>query len=594
VTLLTALDHAGGPAAEAMFLAVEDARQETQNLGVYPGARSVLGDLYRASIPAAMGRARPMGQFALACFLVIGGYQEVEEVQHGANHAVTMALEEARPHLADAVAAAGPWETATIALRLLAIAREYGLLTEASATESHTDQKDRQEDEREQIDSGVDAVRLVSPILRDAESYDATRNAAAQMMNARGRKGDVDEAGDPATEQILRVSEAPDVYLPTGQTGKLIVSRIPDRFGRFAEPGREAIGEAARRWEVAQRHVSGELHPLFIANQRRGLRSGYDAGDLSPYAALFLGAGLYQRMFERRALPIRRAYAVSLLVDGSASMLQPRPLPSGSKAPWAMAAAMLGAVTLARLCDELQVEFEVALFNRAFAARPEDTERTYVNRLNGTRGALRRSQGGAADRLTRTVNHYVVKSFEQRWEDSEPALSGLFWAAAKPAEAANAARRDPEQSPPVSMFEKAANVDELNVSHAAERLAARRAQVRMLVVLADGMTRGSVETLTACIEAIEGSGTTVLGIGVGDATVEAAYSRSRVVARPEALTRAMIDGVRSALRRSVAQAGGDTWWGHEGRLYDPSSPVPLTGEPQTVAATDRQPRSIDA
>ena len=594
VTLLTALDHAGGPAAEAMFLAVEDARQETQNLGVYPGARSVLGDLYRASIPAAMGRARPMGQFALACFLVIGGYQEVEEVQHGANHAVTMALEEARPHLADAVAAAGPWETATIALRLLAIAREYGLLTEASATESHTDQKDRQEDEREQIDSGVDAVRLVSPILRDAESYDATRNAAAQMMNARGRKGDVDEAGDPATEQILRVSEAPDVYLPTGQTGKLIVSRIPDRFGRFAEPGREAIGEAARRWEVAQRHVSGELHPLFIANQRRGLRSGYDAGDLSPYAALFLGAGLYQRMFERRALPIRRAYAVSLLVDGSASMLQPRPLPSGSKAPWAMAAAMLGAVTLARLCDELQVEFEVALFNRAFAARPEDTERTYVNRLNGTRGALRRSQGGAADRLTRTVNHYVVKSFEQRWEDSEPALSGLFWAAAKPAEAANAARRDPEQSPPVSMFEKAANVDELNVSHAAERLAARRAQVRMLVVLADGMTRGSVETLTACIEAIEGSGTTVLGIGVGDATVEAAYSRSRVVARPEALTRAMIDGVRSALRRSVAQAGGDTWWGHEGRLYDPSSPVPLSGEPLTVAATDRQPRSIDA
>jgi hypothetical protein len=117
------------------------------------------------------------------------------------------------------------------------------------------------------------------------------------------------------------------------------------------------------------------------------------------------------------------------------------------------------------------------------------------------------------------VNHYVVKSFEQRWEDSEPALSGLFWAAAKPAEAANAARRDPEQSPPVSMFEKAANVDELNVSHAAERLAARRAQVRMLVVLADGMTRGSVETLTACIEAIESSGTTVLGIGVGDATV---------------------------------------------------------------------------
>ena len=34
-----------------------------------------------------------------------------------------------------------------------------------------------------------------------------------------------------------------------------------------------------------------------------------------------------------------------------------------------MAAATLGAWTLARLCDELQVEFEVAIFNRSFAAR---------------------------------------------------------------------------------------------------------------------------------------------------------------------------------------------------------------------------------
>jgi len=568
VALLTALDRAGGPPAEAMFLAVEDARQEIQNLHVYPGARSVLGDLYRASIPAAMGRARPMGQFALACFLTVGGYQDIDTVQAASDPGVTMALEEARGLLDAAREAPGPWETATVALALLAIARAHGLLKEASATESHTQQEVREEAEREQIDDAVDAVRMLSPILRDAESYDASRHGAEQMAAAAGRKGDTDEAGDPATDQILRVSEAPDVYLPTGQSGKLIVCRIPDRFDRFAEPGRLAIAEAARRWEVAQRHVSGELHPLFVANQRRGLRSGYDAGDLSPYAALFLGGGLYQRMFERRALPIRRAYAVSLLVDGSASMLQPRPLPTGTKAPWAMPAATLGALTLARLCDELQVEFEVALFNRAFAARPEDSERSYVTRLNATRGALRRSQGGAADRLTRTVNHYVVKSFEQRWEEAEPGLAGLFWTAARPSEAAAAARKDPDQAPPVSMFEKAANVDELNVSHAAERLAARRSQVRMLVVLADGMTRGSIETLTASVDAVEDSGTTVLGIGIGDATVEAAYSRSRVVAQPEALTRAMIDGVRSALRRSIALTGGDTWWGHEGRLYD--------------------------
>ncbi len=568
VALLEALDRAGGPAAEAMFLSVEDARQEAQHLYVYPGARSVLRDLYRAAAPAAIGRARPMGQFALSCFLVVGDYQTLEETQRGADPVVALALEEGSALIDEARAADGPWEAASVALGLLAVARQQGLLTEASATETKTQREAREEDEQENINDAVDAVRMVSPILKDTESYDQTRRAAQAIEAEKGRKGETEQAGDPATDQILRVSEAPDVYLPTGQGGKLVVSPMPFRFASFAPEGREAIEDAARKWSVTQRHISGELYPLFIANQRRGLRSGYDAGDLSPYAALFLGGGLYQRMFERRSLPTRRAYAVSLLVDGSASMLQPRPLPGGIKAPWALAAATLGAWTLARLCDELQVEFEVALFNRAFAARADDSEKTYVDRLNGTRGALRRSQGGAADRLTRTVNHYVLKTFDERWEAAEPSIAGLFWTAAKPQESAQAARRNAPESPPVSMFEKAANVDEFNVSHAAERLAARHSQVRLLVVLADGMTRGSVESLAASVDAVEQSGTTVLGIGIGDATVEATYSRHRVVARPEVLTEAMVDGVRSALRKSITLAGGDTWWGHESALYD--------------------------
>lgn len=566
VMLLDALDRAGGPAAEAMFMAVEDARQELQNLDVYPGARSVLGDLYRAAVPAAIEQARPMGQFALACFLAVGGYQDLDTLQRHSDPVVAAALDDADDLVGEAGAAAGPWETAGVALALLAVARRHGLLTEASPDENRVQEEARHEADQQQILDGVDAVRMVTPILQDAEGYDEARQAAASEEAT--AKGDVDEAGDPATDQILRVSEAPDVFLPTGQGGKLLVTPFPDRFDAFAGEGREAIETAASRWAVGQRHISGELYPLFVANQRRGLRSGYDAGDLSPYAALFLGGGLYERMFERRSLPTRRAYAVSLLVDGSASMLQPRPLPGGVKAPWAMAAATLGAWTLARLCDELQVEFEVALFNRAFAARVDDSERSYVDRLNSTKGALRRSQGGAADRLTRTVNHYVVKSFDQRWQAVEDGVAGLFWTASNPQDAALAARREAATAAPVSMFEKAANVDELNVSHASERLAARHAQVRLLVVLADGMTRGSVEHLAAAVDAAEYAGTTVLGIGIGDATVEAAYARNQVVRKPDALTRAMIEGVRSALRKSIALTRGDTWWAHEGLLYD--------------------------
>ena len=188
--------------------------------------------------------------------------------------------------------------------------------------------------------------------------------------------GESETAGDPATDQIMKVSTAPTIFLPTGQGGKLMVLDFPDKFAVWGAQGREMLLKASADWGVAQHRVSGELYPLFLANQRRGLRSGFDAGDLSPYTPLLLGAGLYERMFERRDLPSRRSYALSLLVDGSASMLQPRT--SGTrKSPWAMAAAVLGAWTLAQLADELQIDFEIAIFNRSFATDFADTEATY-------------------------------------------------------------------------------------------------------------------------------------------------------------------------------------------------------------------------
>src|SRR5690606_31576586 len=162
--------------------------------------------------------------------------------------------------------------------------------------------------------------------------------------------------------------------------------------------GRAALAEAAARWDVAQRQVSGELFPLFAANQRRGLRSGYDQGDVSPHAALFIGAGLYTRMYERRAARTRRTYAVSLLVDASASMLQPRRSSTGRSTAWGMSAALMGAWTLARLADELQIDFEVAMFNRSYAARPEGTEWSYTRSRPQSTGGLKQTRGGAAER----------------------------------------------------------------------------------------------------------------------------------------------------------------------------------------------------
>ena len=561
VALLDALQRAGGPAAEALFFALEDARQEHRGLRSYPGAHSVLADIYRASISEAIATSGPLGQFALSAFLLTGRYADRDELERKVDPRTAVALSDATAFIDEVADADGPWDVGHLALQLLTIAKLHGLVSQASATETSSEQTNRETADHDSIAEGVDRVRLLSPVVQDTTGYDEAKKASEARASETGRKDDAELGGDDATDQILRVSQSPTVYLPTGQGGKLIVTPVPDRFRSFAGDGRNAIVEAAREWNVDQRHVSGELHPLFIANQRRGLRSGYDAGDLSPYAALFLGGGLYERMFERRSLQVRRSYAVSVLVDGSASMLQPRRLADrGDRSPWGLAAAMLGAWTLAAMCDQLQISFEVAIFNRAFAAHPTDSEWSYTRRRSSTRGGLRRSQGTAADRLTTTVNHYLISGYDEPWRRSEDLLAGMFWSAAQPTDAATRARRAPKDAPPVSMFEKAANVDEFNVTYAAERMAAQRAQVRVMVVLADGMTRGSVEALASAVNAVEHQGTTVLGIGIGDDTVELAYSRSEVVSRPDVLAQSMVDGVRGALRRSLALFGEDTWW----------------------------------
>lgn len=567
VALLDAISSIGGPAAEALFFSLEDARQERLLLEGFNGVRSVLADLYLAAVPGGMEEARPLGQYALACFLMVGDYATKDRLQRMLPPHVGMALDDAQPFVDDVAAADDPWTVGGLALQLLEVARLHGLAHIVAQTDTRQVRTAKTEDDSAAISDSVDAVRIVTPPLRDADSYDETRAAAQAVSAEHGKAGDADQAGDPATEQLVRVSQSPSIFLPTGQTGKLVVGPFPAEFRSFAVEGRNLLADAARQWGVVQRRVAGELYPLFLANQRRGLRSGFDAGDLSPYAALLLGAGLYERMFERRDLPTRRSYAVSLLVDGSASMLQPLQVGNTRKAPWALAAASLGAWSLAALCNELQIDFEVAVFNRSFAAAGDDTERTFSERRHRSTGGLRRTHSGSADRLTRTVNHYLVKPFDDRWRRHEDVLAGLFYMAASPRDAAIAARRNPETAPPVSMFDKAANVDEFNVTFASQRLAARHVSTRILVVLADGMTRGSVHALAESVQLAEKTGTTVLGIGIGDDTVTAAYSRHQVVERPDELTRAMIDGVRSTLLRTIADAGGETWWVHSSSEY---------------------------
>lgn len=574
ITLLEALDRVGGPPAEALFFAIEDARQERQGLEAYPGARSVLEDLYRSSLRRALAGRGPLTRFTIACFMSVGGYVPPERLERNLDSRSGAAWADSRAVLDEASAAADPWDTGELAMQLLAIAKAHSLIHHAPPDEQPHARREREEAEKDAMTDGLDRVRLFSPAVQDADHYNEVRQKAEDPTGLDHRPARMDQTSGEGTDQLLMVSQAPVIYLPNGQSGKLAVAPVPESFRSFSHRGRTALMNAARDWNVDQRRVGGELHPLFIANQRRGLRSGFDAGDLSPHAALLLGGGLYQRMFERRSVSTRRSYAVSVLVDGSASMLQPRRLSAPrDRRPWGLAAAMLGAWTLAAMCNELRVDFEVALFNRAFAAQVDDTEWTYSRRRAAAISELRQSHGAAAERLTSTVNHYVLSAFHEPWRRSDDLLAGLFWTAAHSSEAGIEARRDPRRTPPVSLFEKGANVDELNVTYAAGRLVNHGARVRVLVVLADGMTRGSVEALARSVEEVDGRGTTVLGIGVGDDTVISAYRHHQVISRPDELANSMVAGVRMALRRGLALDGADTWWIRAGRQQTGSSPL---------------------
>ncbi len=381
------------------------------------------------------------------------------------------------------------------------------------------------------------------------------------MSAQQGRKGEAEQAGDPATDQVVRISEAPTVYLPTGQGGKLVVTGFPDRFRRFGSDGRALLEDTAARWGVAQRRVSGELYPLFLANQRRGLRSGYDAGDLSPYAALLLGAGLYDRMFERRDLPLRRSYAVSVLVDGSASMLQPRPGPEARKSPWAMAAATLGAWTLAHLCNELQIEFEVALFNRAFPASDDDSERQLLHQAGRRHrraapppGRRRRSSHPHRQPLPGEVVRRPVALVTGR--DGRVVLHGGDAGGGGPGGPA----RSPSWLPRCRCSTRRPTWTSSTSPTPPPGLPTAGPPPRLLVVLADGMTRGSVEALAASVDAVEHAGATVLGIGIGDTTVQAAYSPQPGGGDTRRAGQGDGGRVRSTLHRTLMTMGGTTWW----------------------------------
>ena len=78
-----------------------------------------------------------------------------------------------------------------------------------------------------------------------------------------------------------------------------------------------------------------------------------------------------------------------MLIDGSGSMLERK---KGEVYPWSLSAALIGANYLSQICHELKVDFEVAIFNRAFLANENENEDMYLKRIKEKKPRFTRKQ----------------------------------------------------------------------------------------------------------------------------------------------------------------------------------------------------------
>ena len=79
------------------------------------------------------------------------------------------------------------------------------------------------------------------------------------------------------------------------------------------------------------------------------------------------------------------------------------------------------------------------------------------------------------------------------------------------------------------------NIDEINVRYVADKLSQRQEKDKLLVVISDGATCGSKDTLKKVADNIEREGISVLGIGIYDDNVEEIYTNHYMVKTQEDL-----------------------------------------------------------
>ena len=536
------LEVLAGPFGKYIFEILVHSYDEFQFVKNFNGLRSILEDIYKES-SINIKNLKPFNKFLTLLFHNITGYVELDIEKYPKN--IKEPLKETLRVLDNFSYDKNLIEdTIDITIEITDICRRYNLLPDV----------DNQTlgERRESIENFEDSViDDLNKVLIPSSTNITSGNTLEKFLGKKGADSE-DEKLNFMDDHVSKVGTSSTVYLPNGKVSKLLSTNLPKSFKNLYTNGLNTYNSLLEEWDLPVFKVTNKIKPYFIHNKKRLRISGYDQGDLSPHVPLMLASGRYERMFEQKQRLSNKSYAVSLLIDGSGSMLEKD---KGDFYPWSLSAALIGASYLAQICHELDIDFEVAIFNRSFAADELENEELYLKRKMAVSSMLNTNYGSNAEYYFNTTNHYFIKKFDDSWKENYEKSIGLIEFSRNLRESLDKIESNLDH-PPASMFERGTNVDERNIMFSTKRLLEKGSKTKLLAVLSDGMTRGSLEDLKSSINYASKVGIDVIGIGIGERGTWKEYINKTQINEPEELIHSIVNITKDILIKNIEESTG--------------------------------------
>jgi len=531
-----------GPFGKYVFDILIHSIEERIFVKQYEGLNSILEDIYEESF-SEVKKLTNFSQYLALLFHSITTYLDPDFQNY--KKPVISALNESL-HILKTVSYedVNVSEVVEASVQMIDICKRYNILPDLEKYNLG-----EQKEIEESLDENV--INDLSKVLIPSSNNVTTGNTLQKFLGQTNSKNTEDKL-NLMDDHISKVGASSTIYFPSGNNAKVVENKIPDNYKNLYKNGLQTYESLLQQWNLPIYKVTNKIKPYFIHNQKRQRISGFDQGDLSPHVPIMLASGRYERMYEQKQRLSNKSYAISLLIDGSGSMIEKN---KDELHPWSLASALIGASYLSQICFELDIDFEVSIFNRGFASEHSENEETYNTRKFAVSSMLNRTYGSSAQDLYNTANHYFIKEFKDSWRENYQQFIGLIDFSRNLRESIDLGITS-EMIPPISMFEKGTNIDEINIMHATKRLLNHPSNTKMLVVLSDGMTRGSLSELKNSINFATKSGVDVIGIGIGNRGSWKEYINNTQVEKPEQLIHSIVNITKDILIKNIKLTSG--------------------------------------